>query len=217
MSVSIITPATAKRLTTPANVRGDLGLAATAPPEAQLNRWIDQASARVASYCRRQFGRETVRERIALCLSSAANGGADLLLDRWPVVRILGVTADSVTLSPGTYETDGRSVFLLQDGQQKGWSGRIAVVDYEAGWLLPSESRGDPPITTAPDLPADVEAAVIKLVGAAISANGRDALIKSEDVVGVGSTSWYVQGVTAALPHPEAEAALAGYRRLLFA
>ncbi|MER2268242.1 hypothetical protein [Methylobacterium oxalidis] len=217
MSVSIITPATAKRLTTPANVRGDLGLAATAPPEAQLNRWIDQASARVASYCRRQFGRETVRERIALCPSSAADGGAGLLLDRWPVVRIFGVTVDSATLSPGTYETDVRRLYLLDDGARRHWCGRTIIVDYEAGWLLPSESRGDPPTTTAPNLPADVEAAVIKLVAAAISANGRDAMVKSEDVEGIGSTSWYVQGATAALPHPEAEAALAGYRRLLFA
>ncbi|MHC2018752.1 hypothetical protein [Methylobacterium sp. CM6247] len=62
MSVTVITPAKQKQLTTPANVRGDLGLSAGAPSDAQHLSWIDQASQQAASYCRRVFGRETVRE-----------------------------------------------------------------------------------------------------------------------------------------------------------
>ncbi|WP_132254732.1 hypothetical protein [Methylobacterium segetis] len=215
MSVTVLTSATAKRLTTEANVRLDLGLPGTAPTKAQIERFIDQASARAASYCRRQFGRETVRERFeATCRSG--EDGLGLLLERGPVVRILGVTTDSVALGTDAYETDGRALYLLDAGARRRWYGRAIVVDYETGWLLPGEARGDPP-TAALDLPADVEAAVIKLVGAMISASGRDAMVKSEDVEGIGSTSWYVQGATAALSHPEAEAALADYRRLLFA
>lgn len=216
MSVTVLTPATSKRLTTEGNVRLDLGLSETSPTKAQIERFIDQASARAASYCRRQFGREIVRERFESSCRFA-DDELGLLLDRAPVVRILGVTADSVALAADAYETDGRRLYLLDEGmRRRRWYGRTIIVDYEAGWLLPGEARGDPP-TTAPDLPADVEGAVIKLVGAAISASGRDAMIKSEDVDGIGSTSWYVQGATAALPHPEAEAALADYRRLLFA
>ncbi|MBA9066989.1 hypothetical protein FHR71_000719 [Methylobacterium sp. RAS18] len=62
-----------------------------------------------------------------------------------------------------------------------------------------------------------VERAVIQLVGAAVSASGRDMMVRSEDVEGVGSFSYYVQGASAALPHPEAEATLAQYRRMAFA
>lgn len=216
MSLVVLTPAAEKRLTTVEHARADLGLSATVP-QSQIERWIDQASARAASYCRRTFGREIVRERFALCLSSEQDGEPGLLLDRAPVVRILGVTLDSVAVAPETYETDGRSLFFLREGERRCWPGRVVAVDYESGWLLPGEARGTPPTTTAPDLPPDVEAAVIKLVGVAASAAGRDAMVKSEDVEGVGSRSWYVQGASSDLPHPEAESTLRDYRRLLFA
>lgn len=216
MSVTILAPATARRLTKPENARGDLGLSADAPTDPQLLRWIDQASAQAATYCRRVFGRETVRERIDLCGYRTDDGG--ILLDRGPIVRILGGSIDGVTYAPEVFEVaGGRELFLTTAGDRVCWRGSRLVIDYEAGWLLPSESRGDPATTTAPDLPADVERAVIQLVGVAASMAGRDITVKSEDVEGVGSTSWYVQGASAALPHPEAEATLSQYRRVLIA
>lgn len=217
MSVTVITPATAKRLTTVANVRGDLGLAVDSPAEAQLQRWIDQVSQQAATYCRRSFGRQTVRERFDLCGSGVIGECGGILLDRSPVVSITSVKAGGVLLVPDTYVTDGRMLYRMDGDDRRWWAGRDLVVQYEAGWLLPSEARGSPSTTVAEDLPADIERAVIQLVAVAISASGRDMMVKSEDVEGVGSTSWYVQGAGAALPHPEAEATLAQYRRLLFA
>jgi hypothetical protein len=226
MSVSVITPAKVRDLTTVANVRADLGLFGAMPTSEQIGRFIAQASATAASFCRRTFGRETVRERFEIDWRRRCDEDAEgLLLSRAPAIRILAVKVDSLTLTPSAYELTEQpahlvSLFYLRqivDGEPQGLAGRAVTVEYEAGWLLPGETRGDPATTTAPDLPADVERAVIQLVGAAVSASGRDMMVKSEDVEGVGSFSYYVQGASAALPHPEAEATLAQYRRMAFA
>ncbi len=216
MSVTVITPATAKRLTTTENVRGDLGLAADAPAEAQLQRWIDQASQQAATYCRRAFGRETVRERFDLACAGVVGECGGILLERWPVVSITSVKVGGMLTAPEAYATDGRMLYRMEGGERRCWYGRDVVVQYEAGWLLPGEARGNPPTTAAEDLPADIERAVIQLVAVSLSAVGRDMMIKSEDVEGVGSRDFYVQGANASLPHPEAEATLSQYRRLLF-
>ena len=225
MSVTVITAATARDLTTAENARADLGLPTGAPPDDQLKRFIAQASATAASFCRRTFGRETVRERFEIDWRRCRDEDADgLLLSRAPVVRIVSLKVDGLTLAPSAYQLEERpahpvSLFYLRsvhEGEPRAWSGRGITVEYEAGWLLPGESRGDPATTAAPDLPPDVERAVIQLVGAAASASGRDMMVKSEDVEGVGSRSFYVQGANASLPHPEAEAALAQYRRMAF-
>lgn len=226
MSVLVTTLASARDLTTAANARVDLGLPVGAPSDDQLKRFIAQASATAASFCRRTFGRETVRERFEIDWRRRCDEDADgLLLSRAPVVRLASVKVDGLILAPSAYELAEQpahpvSLFYLRhlvDGEPRAWIGRAVTVEYEAGWLLPGESRGDPATTTAPDLPADVERAVIQLVGAAASASGRDMMVKSEDVEGVGSFSYYVQGASAALPHPEAEATLAQYRRIGFA
>ncbi|KAB7783477.1 hypothetical protein [Methylorubrum populi] len=225
MSVMVIVPAKVRDLTTAPNARADLGLPAGAPTDDQLKRFIAQASASAASFCRRTFGRETVRERFEIDWRRRCEEDEGLLLSCAPAVRILAVKVDGLTLAPSAYELAERpahpvSLFYLRhlvDGEPRAWAGRAVTVEYEAGWLLPGESRGEPATTTAPDLPADVERAVIQLVGAAASASGRDMMVKSEDVEGVGSFSYYVQGASAALPHPEAEATLAQYRRMAFA
>lgn len=212
MSVTVITPAEAKRLTTVENVRSDLGLKSDDPPSAVIERFIDQASARAASFCRRRFGREAVRERIKLHGAATSPDGG-LLLSCEPVGAITSLSLDGVVLLPGAYEAGERFVHFLSDGERRCWRGRLVVIEYEAGWLLPDEDRGS---STAPDLPADIEHAVIQLVGASLSAVGRDMMLKSENVDGVLSQSWYVQGAAAALPHPEAEAILSQYRRPVF-
>jgi len=224
MSLTVITPAKARDLTTAENARADLGLPAGAPPDDQLKRFIAQASASAASFCRRTFGREIVRERVEIDWRRCREDDEGVLLSRAPVVQIVSVKVDGLTLAPSAYEVAEQpahpvSLFYLRhlvDGEPRAWIGRAITVEYEAGWLLPGEARGEP-ATTAPDLPADVERAVIQLVGAAASASGRDMMVKSEDVEGVGSRSFYVQGASASLPHPEAEATLAQYRRMAFA
>ncbi|MHC2089153.1 hypothetical protein [Methylobacterium sp. CM6244] len=72
-------------------------------------------------------------------------------------------------------------------GERTCWRGSRLAIDYEAGWLLPGEPKEVNGVAVlAEDLPADIERAVIQLVGVAASMSGRDVTIKSEDVEGVG-------------------------------
>lgn len=210
MGVTVITRAAAKRLTTSENAKLELGRTFGADANQQLDRFIDAVSAQVATFCRRTFGREVVRERLERSRLWTDREPQGLRLSRAPVVRIVAASMDGNALTDADYELDGGSLFFLREGLRRCWPGRFVVIDYEAGWLLPGEDRDG---STAEDLPADLERAVIQLVGAAMSAAGRDALVKSETVEGVGSTDWYVQGSAALLAHPEAEAALMAYRR----
>lgn len=213
MSVMVITKAATARLATIAAVRTDLGLTEAAYPDARVERLIDQASAQAATFCRRVFGRQVYRERVDGC---AFWTEIELVLSQGPVNRILGITADGVAMSPATYETDGSFVYRLRGLDRVCWSGRRLIVDYEAGWLLPGDQVGSD-FTGDTPLPADVEKAVIQMIGMAASEGSRDIAIRQEEVEGVGSFSYYVQGAAATLAHPGAEATLQQYRNLALA
>ena len=211
MSVSVITPASARGLTTTQNARGDLGLSAGAPTEVQLQRWIDQASVTAAAFCRRTFGRQVYRERIDLGQHWSSEG---IVLCAGPVNRIISVTRDGALLDSGQYFGDGSSIVRYEGDHRCCWYGRTMTVDYEAGWLLPGEDVGTTFTGDVP-LPADIEKAVIQLIGVAISEAGRDMTVKSDTVEGIGSRQYYVQGASATLPHPAAEAALMQHQALI--
>ncbi|SFL18495.1 hypothetical protein [Methylorubrum salsuginis] len=217
MNASIIVPPVSTRLTTAANARGDLGLPASAPTDTQLERWIDQSSAQASTFCRRVFGRTTYRQRFDIANRCRDELYLGLLLDAGPVVSIQAVAVDGLLLSPDTYEVDDRLLYRLQDGDRRAFHGRIVAVEYVAGWVLPGDDDYASPPAGAEKLPGDIERAVIQLVGGPAFGVGRDPMVKSQDVEGIGSRSFYVQGASAALPHPEAEATLAQYRRLAFA
>ncbi len=213
MTVTVVTRAEKTALTTVDHVRGDLGLGAETPPNAQIERWIAQASSSAATFCRRTFGRETVRERFEIGHGSIDDTTGGLLLECGPVEEVVSVTVDGEALAAGSFEVESRQLYRLQDGARRCWYGRVILVEYVAGWWLPSDTGTKP--AGAIDLPDDIERAAIQLVAASISAASRDPMVKSESEDGVGSTSWYVQGASAALPHPEAEATLAQYRRVM--
>jgi hypothetical protein len=219
MSLTVLTPAATARLAAPSDVRLDLGLAAEAPSDAALLRRIDQASADAVRVCQRIFGRQIYRERI----HSLPPGG--FALAAGPVNRIISL---SIMGGAAFDESD----YVLSDGVLRltyaGGGGGIGdgtaynlwcslrpalVVEYEAGWLLPEEEIGET-FTGSIPLPADIEKAVIQLVGVSVSEAGRDMTIRSESVQGVGSFTYNLQAPGSALPHAGAEAALQPYRRL---
>lgn len=217
--LTVTTRAATGRLVTLDDARLDLGLSAEAVPNPRLARIIDQASGRVSSYCNRTFGRQIYRETI-LCFPE--NG---LLLGAGPVNRIISVgILGGAGFDAAEYAlSDGQ--LRLTHGPRPGWGDGSAynlwrsimptiVVDYEAGWLLPGEDIGETFQGDVP-LPAEVEAAVMQLVAVAAAGIGRDPTVKSETVEGIGSTSFYVQGAAAGLPHPAAETALQPYRNLV--
>lgn len=206
--LTVITQATATNLTTLARARALLSFAAA--DDAAVAILIGQASAAIVDHCRRPFGIETVRETF----DCGTHRDGAFLLSRSPVTDIASVVEAGATLDAAEWQFDpetGRIYRVTSDGDRlwMTWSAGL-VVTYTAGYVLPSDATGAP----APTLPPPVERAAIRLVGSYLSIRGRDSLIKSETVEGVGSTSWWIPGTDGNLPDPEAEQLLAPYMRM---
>lgn len=209
-AVIIVAPVNS-RLTTLATVKDRLGGLVAGMSDPKIERMIDEASAEAVRVCNRLFGRATYRQRVE------DHGDAPgILLDASPVTGIVSATLDGVALTTLDYEQEGAFLYRLQNGVRGVWYGYRLVVEFQAGWALPSDTDYATPPAGTQKLPFDIEKAVIDLVGVAASEAGRDATIKSETVEGVGTTSYYVRGANAELSHPGAEAALMGYRRFAF-
>lgn len=210
------------RLVSIENLRIDLGLSTEKWPDSRLIRMIDQASALASSFCERTFARQIYRER----LCAVPRDGS--ILAAGPVTRIISVRIDggSPFASDEFAIDDGKLRLTDQYGAGIGdgsaynlWHSLRPplIVDYEAGWLLPGDYTEDDTFTGTVPLPADIEKAVIQLITVAVSEAGRDVTVKADVVEGVGQRSYYVQGASARLPHPAAEAALEHRRVVHFA
>lgn len=204
--LTVVTAATAANLTTLSRARALLDFA---PGEdATVSTLIDHASRIIADFCRRPFGLETVKE-----VFDAPSWDGCVMLARSPVTAFVDVVDGEETIASTNFRHDAESNLLCrttESGLPIAWSGGMLSVTYTAGFVLPSDDDGAPD----PTLPAPVERAAIRLVGAYLSLGSRDPLIKSETVEGVGSTSWWMPGTASVLPDPEAEQLLQPYRRL---
>ncbi len=201
--LTVITPADNHRLTTLAATKAELRLSAGADDEFLLGM-IDQASAIVRRWCGRDFALETVRETIRLTVPVD-----DLSLLRWPVVSVVSVTEAGKTLAVSDYETDAAAGFVYRltgSDDRRDWPAAKLVIEYAAGYVLP----GKPGRT----LPEDVERATVMLVKAGWFARLRDPLVRSEDVSGVLSTTYWVGGFGngSSLP-PDVEGLLSPHRQ----
>lgn len=172
MRIVVVTPASNFRLTTIDHCRADIGIGADVS-DATLGRMIDAASSRIATYCRRTFARETLREIV--------DGGADrLLLSRGPVVSVASVMAGSaIILSNVDLDLSGDA---LCRASGRWWPFGGWAVEYVAGYALPGEP-GD-------NLPAEIEQAAMNEIAAMLAAKGRDPTVTAESISGVGSYSY---------------------------
>lgn len=204
--LTVVSAAPTNSLTTLERARAMLGFAPD--QDAAVSNLIDQASRAIVDYCRRPFALETVREAIHI---DGACGG--VLLARGPVVEIVEIRQGAEIIPAVGYWHDLSTGFLYainDEGHRHPWTGCWLTVTYSAGYVLPSDDAGAEPST----LPAPVERAAIRLVGAYLSLESRDPLVKSETVEGIGSTSWWVPGAGSMFADPEAEQLLHPYRRL---
>jgi hypothetical protein len=197
--LSVLSPAASTRLTTIAAVRENIQVGSEVD-DITLGEWIDQASASIVSHCRRQFARETVMETFR----RPANG--PLLLERAPLVAAPTVSADGVDLLDDDLDCDLSAglLYRLHGDCRGGWYSRLLTVTYTAGWLLPAQPGRD--------LPADVEQACLILLAARNAGQGRDPMLRSENVEGVGSSSWIATADMGSLP-PQATGLLQTYIR----
>lgn len=193
-------------LTTREAVKLDLGI--TANDElAWIDAKLPRASGAIARYCRRTFARQTYSELFRPERDRAHRLEA-LRLSHYPVASITSVTVDGTVLSATGYELDAATglVYRLCNDSRTCWAGCKITVVYIAGYTLPG--------VTGRDLPQDIEEAAIMLIKSARAAKTRDPALKSIDLPGVMSaTYWIGDAPEEALP-PEVCALLQPYVKL---
>lgn len=222
---TVVAPPASSGLTTLANVKDELKITDT-ENDSFLNRAIPQASAAIARYCNRVFGKATWQDEFRLQRGIWGEGvkasNNPLTLARVPLVSVTSVVETvagvDTTLVAGTdFEIEQASLLpgdegaarlyrLNQLGNPRTWPSAKVVVVYVAGYALPGD--------TSPNMPPDLEDACLRLVTARFKARGRDPMLKSEGEPGLGQQQYWVgptPGQDGALP-PEIEALVDPYR-----
>ena len=206
--LTVITPAYSVDLTILANVKAELDLTTTVE-DVDLETWIDQASALISAVCNRVFGSETVKQTFRTRGNSCGQWPTyeKIILDRTPVTAFTSVVENGTTLVEGTdFECDTESGIMtrLSGDYEKRWDFRVLEVTYTGGYELLGT------------LPLPLERATITLVKQFRSASKRDPLLKSEDIPGVLSQTFWVGGTgkeSNGLPQ-DVETMIAPYRNI---
>ena len=167
-------------LTTLAAVKADLGVT-DAAQDAALERLISRASAAIATFCGREFGVQTVTETFARCSGVDYQQVRPLVLSGIPVAALSSMTVAAGPLAQDAYAVEPSAGLLhrLSAGALRAWGADLPVtVVYSAGY---------------PDIPVDVEAAALALIGAAwaTAQSTRDPAVRVETVEGVGRTEYF--------------------------
>lgn len=200
--LTVVTPADSVDLTILANVKAELGISTTAE-DVNLETWIDQASGIITGSCNRVFGKETVTESFRN--RQRWLEPERIILQRTPVTAVTSVVEDGTTLVEDTdYELDYESGIMtrLYGDYETRWNFRTLVVTYAGGYELLGT------------LPIAIERATITLVKQFRSAALRDPLLKSEEIPGVLSQTFWVGSTgdrSSGIPH-EVETLIAPYR-----
>ena len=199
--LTIITPAVTGNLTVLATVKAELGITGSAD-DAYLEAMICQASQMLATFCgRRTFGLERVRQTERLNTSPEV-----IILDRDLNVGLVSVTEDGEALTAADYELDGSLLYRLDGAERVRWTaGTVVQITYDTGWQLLTDEAGV-------GLPHDLERACLEVIKAGYYARGRDPMLRSESVEGIGSSSYMdPRGGSHGLP-PQASALAEPYR-----
>lgn len=184
--VTITTPPAATRLTTLERAKLELGITGS-ENDALLGAKIDEATSDIEAHVRRTLNRATLTETFW-----GGRGCAEFLtLDRMDVASITSVTVDDVAVDADEIRLDAEPGVLYRldaNGYPCIWTWcKSIVVVYVAGFLLPGE--------TGRNLPPSLEGAAIELLQSYWLSRGRDPLIRSEDVPGLGSVQYWVGAV----------------------
>ena len=202
--LTVITPATSKRLTTVSTVRDELGITTAEASDDTVNRWIDYASQAIVDYCATEFAEQTYLEEV---YAPPANR-ARILLSRFPVTSVTEAKYGGDVMPVEDYRLDDGYFYRLSaSGRPVFWGPSQIAIQYVAGYTLP----GTPNYT----LPPTIEQACIDEISARRSRLARDPLIRSETEDGVGATTYQVVSGTGSLTHPDSAGNLERYRMVL--
>lgn len=187
--LTVTAAASSRQLTTTTTLKTELNISGSTY-DAQLSSIIDQASAAIASYCNREFAKETVSETLQ------GVGGHNLMVTRTPIVSVTSITFDAATVPTTDYTVNEPNAGIIYS-KCGGWNDTarrcvgasripdaqsreyLYTVVYVAGYVLPSFGSG------TRDLPYDIERACVEFCKAFWLRRQRDPSIASESVPGV--------------------------------
>lgn len=170
--LTVVTAANNFKLATVTQLKADLGITGSSQDSA-LGEAIDQASAAIATWCRRVFAIETVQETL---FRNAAT--PTVVLSRYPVISLTTLDlGDAAIDAEDDVLVDAEKGLLYQPAGAL-WAAGTVVAAYAAGYLLPGEVAGtdDDP---AESLPADLQRACLTLATRTWHGHGRDPALKS--------------------------------------
>lgn len=159
-----------------------------------LQGHITRASDAIARYCNRTLALQTYAETFRLAEHRDA-----LILSRYPVVEIASVVENDVTLASEAAEVHSERGILIRlvNDRPTWWPIGKIVVTYRAGFNVPTET------------PEALRQAALRLVQSYYLGADRDAMIRSESVESLSSTSFFAEH----LP-PEVLGILASFRNM---
>lgn len=197
-------------MTTLARVKSELGITDTTN-DALLQIKIDEASDDIEASLGYRPAQETVTETFWREYNDY-QAPEYIVLNRTPVTNIASITLNDETVDPSRYRLDdqtGQLYALDSSGYPCGWIiWKDLVINYTGGYIMPAASNSN--------LPAGIQGACVDLVSSFWAAKGRDPTVKSEDVPGVLTTTYWVGAVGEAgeLP-PSVVMKLAPFRRVV--
>lgn len=215
-------------LTTVAEAREFLGIASDDDSQdLALIRYINSASAMIASHCKRVFELKDYVE------FKQGRNSSRLILDNYPIVRLTNVTANDETLNlqhirvladngmlyrpTGTFPSAVRGGRLLYPKPDE-YDYNI-LVEYQAGYVLPKDESDENPR----NLPFDIEMACLRMLRVMKKdkevAEGKNLILKREQIGDwIGEYEPENKGVTKNLDYMPSDvlALLEPYRRAEF-
>jgi hypothetical protein len=184
---TVVTPASSYSLVALADFKNEYGITET-EDDAYITRLVASASAAAAQYCNRVFVAETVLDEFWAQRDPfprlIRGGFTPLQLTRWPVISIDTVTENAVALTEDvdfkvSYQT-GQITRLDDYGNPRTWANRAIAIQYESGYAT---------------IPADLADAVLRMMRLRWFARDRDAMLRSESVVGAYDAQyWFANG-----------------------
>lgn len=206
MSIATVTVSPdATRLSTLDRVKSELGITSNDLDDL-LGAKLDEATSDIEAH----LGRTLARATLTQTFWGDPWGAEYLILDRFPVASVTSVTVDDKLVDASEYRLNtqtGQLFRLDSSGYPCVWTWcKSVIVVFPAGYIMPGESGRD--------LPFALEAAALSLINSYWQSRGRDPLVKSEDVPGLGSVEYWVGSVgqSGELP-PDVVSKISPFRR----
>lgn len=207
---TIVTPASDTNLVTLDVVKDELEITDNSR-DAKLSRYIAEASIAAQQFCNRIFAVQTIKDEFWPTrdpLPSMIPGGEEpLQLRGWPLVAVESVSENGTLLTENVdFRVDvekGQLIRLDALFYPRKWPASPIAVQYTAGYE---------------QIPADVSGKIARMVVGRFYAGPRDPSLKSEDIPGVRSvTYWVSTGADAGNLPPDVVDVLNNYRQVVIA